>query len=635
MEFNFLKNTPLEQALEKFLLELKSCGLCRKSEKISVVNALNRITSKAVYAKFCSPHYNASAMDGIALMAEKTYGATESCPIRVEKYEVIWVDTGDPIPEGCDCVIMVEDVIEENEQILLYHPATPWQHIRQIGEDMSIGDMVLSSFEKITPVAMGAMLACGVIEVEVLKRPIVGIIPTGDEIVEHTNKPQKGEIIEFNSTIFSNMALECGALSKVYPIVKDIRKALEINLMKATKECDIVLLNAGSSAGKDDYSFEIIDQIGKVILHGIAIKPGKPTILGTIGAVPVIGLPGYPGSGIIVFNNVVEPVINYLSGMKTKKGEFCNAVATRNYNSSLNYKEFVKLRLGYINGQIVATPINHGAGVVSSFLKADAIFEISRNSEGINQGEEINVKLLREKKEIFGKLVISGSHDPLIDEIMDIMVRQENEHGVVSVHVGSMGAIFAIKRKEAHLGAIHLLDENTGIYNIAYIERYFSDGEVIIIKGVRRMQGLMVKKNNPKRIGGMSDLQRNDVSFVNRQKGSGTRILTDYQIKKGGLSKEKIEGYEREEFTHTNVAAIVAAGSADVGMGIYSVAAMYDLDFIPICEEHYDFLVDKSTVKLNSYKEFIDVIKGEIFRERLNKMGGYRLEQIGEVLWER
>lgn len=632
MGFQYLNITPLDQALDTYISILKSAGLCRQFEIIPVVDAINRITAKAVYAKLCSPHYNACAMDGIALKAEKTFGATETHPIRINREKVIFVDTGDSLPEGCDCVIMIEDVIEDGEDILLFHPAAPWQYIRQIGEDISVGDMVLTSFSKITPVALGAMLACGILDVEVIKKPIVGIIPTGDEIVYPTSYPEKGEIIEFNSAIFNGMIKDCGAISKIYPIVKDKKDNLVNMLSRAVQECDMVLLIAGSSAGRDDYSCEVIEQIGKVIFHGIAIKPGKPAILGMAINIPVICLPGYPVSGIVVFQNIVEPILGYLTGKGKNEQEKLDALLTRKYNSSLSYREFVRTQLGYINGQIVATPLNHGAGVVSSFLRADGIIDISQNSEGVERGNKISVKLLRSKKEVRQKLVITGSHDPLIDEITDIMARQEKGYGIVSSHVGSMGAIFAIKCKEAHLGAIHLFDEESGKYNISYVKKYFPNGGVKIIEGVRRIQGLMVQKGNPKNIKDICDIYREGIAYVNRQKGSGTRILTDYMIKKHGISVESIEGYEREEFTHTNVAAIIAAGSADVGMGIYSAANIYGLQFIPICEEHYDFLVDDETMDLKEFQEFQKTLQSEEFNKRLKKMGGYIIRKPGYIV---
>lgn len=632
MGFQYLKITSLEQALEMYLKEINNAGITHQIEEIPVVEAMNRITSKAVYAKLCSPHYNSCAMDGIALRADVTFGATETSPVVLKKADVTYVDTGDPLPDGCDCVIMIEDVIEVDDDIVLYHTATPWQHIRQIGEDMSVGDMILTSFTKITPVAMGAMLACGVFLVEVLKKPTIGIIPTGDEIVEPTKNPEKGKIIEFNSTIFSGMACDCGANAKVYPIVKDQKEELIHMLNKAVEECDVVILNAGSSAGRDDYSCEVISRVGKLILHGIAMKPGKPTVLGISGKVPIIGMPGYPVAGIIVFQNIVEPILRYFMGIEKNTEEILDAYLTKNYNSSLSYREYVRVRLGHINGQIVATPINHGAGIVSSFLKADGIVEFSQNSEGGERGKKIPVRLLKSPNEFLEKLVVMGSHDPLIDEISDIMIRKKQRYGVISSHVGSMGAIMAIKNGEAHLGAIHLFDEETGIYNIPFVKKYFSKSEVKIVEGVCRIQGLMVQKGNPKGIKDIRDIQRQDIAYVNRQKGSGTRVLMDYFVKRKGIKKENIRGYDREELTHTNVAAIIAGGSADVGMGIQSVANIYGLDFIPICEEHYDFLVNEKAMNSKIFQEFLLVIRGEEFKKRLEKIGGYIVKNIGDII---
>ena len=633
MRFQYLTNTPYKEAVEQYIGIIKENGIKPVSEKVFVLSSLNRITASAIYAQISAPHYNACAMDGIALNARITFGATETTPVYLNESDFVRVDTGDPLPDGCDAVVMIENVVEEDGKAKLYTSATPWQNIRQIGEDISAGDMIFPSFTKITPFGIGALLACGILEIEVIKKPLIGIIPTGDEIVMPTSNPQKGDIIEFNSAIFSGMVEENDAEIKVYPIVADKFDLIRAAVEKVVSECDIVLLNAGTSAGREDFSSSVIDTLGKTIFHGLAIKPGKPAILGIVNNKPVIGVPGYPISGIIILEEVIIPIIRYLCGNEEKKYERVKAVLTRRINSSLKYHEFVRVRLGEVNNKMIAVPLNRGAGVVSSFVKADGIIEVPQNSEGYDIGEEVSVRLLKSEDEIRNALVITGSHDPLIDEIIDILKKEDNGISVSSSHVGSMSGIITLKRRETHLGGIHLLDEATNTYNEMYIKKFFAPGEVALIKGVRRIQGIMVTAGNPLNIHGIEDIYTKNLSYVNRQKGSGTRILFDYLLKKKNIDPDKIYGYSREEFTHTNVAAVIAEKSADAGMGIYSVAKQYGLDFIPVCEEEYDFLVLKETLELPVFKRFLEKLKSDVFAERLKQMGGYSLVEPGRIIY--
>lgn len=634
MPFQYLTNIPLDEARTAWLQALEKNHLTHRSETIPTVDALDRITASAVYARISAPHYNACAMDGIALDSRKTFGATETTPTHLQPADFIRVDTGDPLPADYDAVVMIEDVIEGQGGVTLYQAAVPWENIRQIGEDISAGDMILPSFIEISPAAQGAMLAAGVLQVEVVTRPVVGIIPTGDELIPPNQNPAPGDIIEFNSTIFSGMLTEWGCLVMTYPIVKDDLEAIKQAVSKAAQECDAVILNAGSSAGSQDYSTEAIAAGGEVVLHGIAIRPGKPAVLGFSRlekinrTVPLLGLPGYPVSGILVLEQLFKPMIARLTRRELKSAEEIPAIISRRLNSSLKYREFVRARLGLVNGKTIAVPLNRGAGVVSSFVKADGIIDIPQDNEGFEAGESVHVWLLHTREEIARTLVVTGSHDPLLDEAADILRRTWPDSLVASSHVGSLGGIMAVKRGEAHLGGIHLLDEASGIYNVAYLKKYFPQGGVHLVECVQRVQGLMVAPGNPNKIKKFSDLAGK--SYVNRQKGSGTRILCDYLAKQQGMDTSLIRGYDREEFTHTAVAAAIAAGTADAGLGIFSAAKIYGLDFIPICEEQYDLLVAESAMNLESVQRLLQVLKGGEFASRLHHLGGYIISHPGE-----
>lgn len=633
MGFEYLTNVPLDEARGEYLARLQENGFAGQTEMVSVQNAFGRITARAVYAAICAPHYAASAMDGIAVHAKDTFGATETTPVRLTPQQYMVVDTGDPVPEDCDAVIMVEDIVRgEDESVTIYAAAAPWQHIRQIGEDICAGEMILASYMEVTPAAIGAMIAGGVLEIEVIKKPVIGIIPTGDEIVAPCADPKPGDILEFNSSIFSAMVQEWGAEAKTYPIVPDRFDAIREMVARAADECDIVLLNAGSSAGREDYSVSVIRELGDVVYHGIAIKPGKPAILGLRGAVPILGVPGYPVSGIIVIEELLKPLVAEWFHSNTAPVQLATATLTRPVVSGLKYQEFVRVRMGEVGGKLTASPLSRGAGVVSSFMKADGILEVPQGTEGYEAGEEVQVRLLSTPEKLQNTLVVIGSHDPLLDEVADMMHRADPTVFMSSSHVGSMGGIMALRRGEAHAGGCHLLDTETGVYNLSFLKKYFPNGGIRLVRCVGRQQGLMLAKGNPLDIKEFADIAKNGVRYVNRQKGSGTRVLMDYLCEQYAVNVGDIYGYEREELTHTSVAAQIANGSADAGMGIYSAAQLYDLDFLPICIEEYDLIIPDHAWETPVVQQLIATLKSPAFREKMLAMGGYTVDHPGEII---
>lgn len=633
MGFEYLTNVPLDEARGEYLARLQENGFAGQTEMVSVQNAFGRITARAVYAAICAPHYAASAMDGIAVHAKDTFGATETTPVRLTPQQYMVVDTGDPVPEDCDAVTMVEDIVRgEDESVTIYAAAAPWQHIRQIGEDICAGEMILASYMEVTPAAIGAMIAGGVLEIEVIKKPVIGIIPTGDEIVAPCADPKPGDILEFNSSIFSAMVQEWGAEAKTYPIVPDRFDAIREMVARAADECDIVLLNAGSSAGREDYSVSVIRELGDVVYHGIAIKPGKPAILGLRGAVPILGVPGYPVSGIIVIEELLKPLVAEWFHSNMAPAQLATATLTRPVVSGLKYQEFVRVRMGEVGGKLTASPLSRGAGVVSSFMKADGILEVPQGTEGYEAGEEVQVRLLSTPEKLQNTLVVIGSHDPLLDEVADMMHRADPTVFMSSSHVGSMGGIMAIRRGEAHAGGCHLLDTETGVYNLSFLKKYFPNGGIRLVRCVGRQQGLMLAKGNPLDIKEFADIAKNGVRYVNRQKGSGTRVLMDYLCEQYAVNVGDIYGYEREELTHTSVAAQIANGSADAGMGIYSAAQLYDLDFLPICIEEYDLIIPDHAWETPVVQQLIATLKSPAFREKMLAMGGYTVDHPGEII---
>lgn len=632
MAFEYLTNIPLAQAKQEYLDLLIHNGFSPHTETSRVQDACGRVTAAAVYAHISAPHYPASAMDGIALAARITFGAGETTPVTLQPDQFAVVDTGDPIPEGCDAVVMVEDLVKNDDgSVRLYAAATPWQHIRQIGEDICAGEMILPSHTEISPSAIGAILAGGVMEVSVIRRPVVGIIPTGDEIIAPIPDPKPGDIMEFNSSIFSAMLSQWGAVPRIFPIVPDNFQKIKAAVEEALAVCDIVLLNAGSSAGRDDYSTQVIRELGGVLYHGIAMKPGKPAILGYQGSKPILGVPGYPVSGILVLEEFLKPLISHWNQVGMAAPVYQEAVLSRAIVSGLKYQEFIRVRMGRVGDRLTASPLSRSSGVVSSFMKADGILEISQGVEGYEAGSVVRVRMLRPVSELEHTLVAIGSHDPLLDEVADMIHRADAELYMSSTHVGSMGGIMAVHRGETHIAGIHLLDEKDGSYNVSFVRRYFPKGGVRLVECVGRTQGLMLQKGNPKNIREIADLTTPGIRYVNRQRGSGTRILTDYLCKKYHLPADSIYGYDREEFTHMSVAAQIEAGTGDAGMGIYSAAKLYGLDFLPICTEQYDLLIPDAAWDTPMVRRLLDVLQSGEFRTKLESMGGYKLDHPGQV----
>ena len=633
MGFEYLTNIPLAKAREDYLNLLKRYGFGPKTEVIPVWDACGRVTAHAVYAHICAPHYAASAMDGVGVNAKDTFGATETTPITLNPGQFIVLDTGDPVPDDKDAVIMVEDVVKnEDGTITIHDAAAPWQHIRQIGEDICAGEMILPSHVAVSPSAIGAMIAGGVLEIEVIRKPLVGIIPTGDEIIPPCTNPKPGDILEFNGSIFSAMVRQWGAEAKVYPIVPDRFDAIKETVSLAAEECDLVILNAGSSAGRDDYSTRVIRELGVVLYHGIAMKPGKPAILGCQGAKPILGVPGYPVSGIIVIEQLLKPLVDHWLKAPAQQNQYAKAILTRPVVSGLKYEEFVRVRMGYVGDKLMASPLNRGSGVVSSFMKADGILEVPQGLEGFEAGAEVNVRLLSPMEKLKTTVVVIGSHDPLLDELGDMLHVENSGVYMSSSHVGSMGGIMAVRKGEAHAAGCHLLDTANGTYNLAYMKKYFPKGGVRLVRCVGRQQGLMVAKGNPLNLQKFSDIAGEGVRYVNRQKGSGTRILTDYLCKQNNLNVDEIYGYDREELTHTSVAVQIVSGSADVGMGIYSAAKLYDLDFIPICIEEYDLIIPDHAWDTPQVQRMIAILKSEEFKNKILALGGYTVENPGEII---
>ena len=625
----YLKTVSVEEAYEKYYTALKDKNILdKKTEEVRTVDALSRITSEAIYAKCNSPLFNAAAMDGICVDSKKTKNASEENPVVLKlgvDYKI--VDTGDAIKPPFDAVIMAEDVIEiDDETIKIIAPVSGWENIRPIGEDIVVGEMILESNHAIKPIDIGALIAGGISKIKCYKKSTVGIIPTGDEIIDMKDDPKEGDIIDSNSYMIKALVDESYGIGNRYNIVKDNYDDIKKRILESLNDNDITIVNAGSSAGTEDYTVHILRELGDVIVHGVSMKPGKPVILAIVNGKPVIGLPGYPLSAYLAFDFFVRPLL-----MKEKiYSEEIDAITSKRLVSSLKYREYVRVKVGKVDDKYIAAPLNRGAASQMSMVRADGILVIPQNSEGVEASENSKVKLLKNKSKLDNTLVSIGSHDILMDIVSDIMAKNYDGVTLSSTHVGSMGGLLALKRGETIIAPTHLLDENTGVYNIAIIEEIFGKGKISLIKGFNRIQGIMVKKGNPLNIKSIEDLTK--CKFVNRQRGAGTRVLFDYKLKTLGIDPNLIDGYDKELSTHMAVAASVASPYADAGMGVKSAADSMGLDFIEVGVEEYDFAIKTDNLDDDKVKKFIGVIKGQELHDKLDKLGGYGFDKVGEII---
>jgi putative molybdopterin biosynthesis protein len=537
------------------------------------------------------------------------------------------------MPDGFDAVVMIENVHQAHDAAIEIQAAVPpYQHVRPLGEDIVATELILPENHLIRPVDMGACAAAGLTAIEVRRKPTVAIIPTGTELVPAGQPLKPGDIVEFNSLILGGMAEEWGASPTRWQAIPDDYETLRDAISEAARAYDIVIVNAGSSAGSEDYTARLVEELGELIVHGAAIRPGHPVVLGIVGRTPVLGIPGYPVSASLTCELFVKPLIERMLGVSVRRRDRVKARITRRVLSPMGEDEFLRVKLGRVGGNLVATPIQRGAGVIMSLVRADGMALLPRFSEGVDAGAEIDVELLRGVEDIENTVVVTGSHDLALDLLASHLRRKHPNMTLSSSNVGSLGGLLAVERGEAHMAGSHLMDEDTGEYNISYIKRYIRSKSVVVMQFTGRVQGLIVPPGNPKGIEALEDLARENVTFVNRQRGSGTRVLLDYKMKQLGIGPERIAGYEREEFTHLAVAAAVAGGKADTGLGILSAARALGMDFVPLLSEQYDLIIPTEFYESELMRPTLEIIRGREFSSAVEALGGYDVSRMGEVV---
>jgi putative molybdopterin biosynthesis protein len=609
------------------------------AEEISVPDAVGRVLAEPVYAQLSSPNFHLAAMDGLAVRAEITFSTTAAAPkTLIVGEDAFYVNTGHLLPENTNAVIMVENVNElDEEHVEIEAPIFPWQNVRRVGEDIVATELLFPQNHQITPYCVSALLSGGVFRVKVKAKPRVLIIPTGSELVDwrkvelHDLNP--GQVLETNSFVLGKLIERCGATYQRHEMVVDdiaeIKKALKSAL---SEDYRLILILGGSSAGSEDFAKTAILDLGKIQIHGVTIMPGKPVIVGSVENTPVFGIPGYPVSAIIAFEQFVQPLLYAQLGLPEPERETVEVQPTKKIASKLGVEEFLRVKLGKVGNRIVATPLPRGAGTVTSLTEADGIIRIPNHVEGVKDDEIVSAELLRSLSAIRRTIVIVGSHDNSLDVLANQLKSSHSELTLSSSHVGSMGGLMAIKRGVCHLAGIHLLDTEDGSYNISYLAKYLPNTAVKLVHLVQRDQGLIIGRGNPKEIKGIEDLGRKDLTFINRQVGSGTRILLDYKLEQLNIKASTIKGYQNEEFTHMAVAVSVLSGAADAGLGIYAAAKALNLEFIPVVTEQYDLVIPLEYFETAPLQILLEIINSRKFKQQVQALGGYSTKNTGKVI---
>ncbi|MCY3979401.1 MAG: molybdopterin biosynthesis protein [Chloroflexi bacterium] len=631
----YLEDIPLAEARATLQAALASAGRAAPlpGESLPLEEALGRVTAAPARAFLSSPHFHCAAMDGYAVSAADTVAARETQPLALNLgREAFPVNTGDPLPETTNAVIMIENTNQSDEStILIYAAAAPWQHVRLMGEDMVATETVLQVNHQLRPVDLGALAGCGHRQVTVRRKPRVVIIPTGSELVPAQERPKRGQLIEYNSLILRSQISENGGEAEVTGIVGDDETALQVALSAAqASKPDLILILSGSSAGSHDFTADAIRSLGEVLAHGIAVRPGHPVIIGMAARIPIIGVPGYPVSAALTGELFVVPLMRQWLGLASIASPTIDAITTQKIASPIGDDDFVRVALAELDGQLQATPLQRGAGVITSLVQADGLAHIPRFHEGVDRGGRLKASLYRPLSLIKRTLLIMGSHDPMLDLLATHLRRHTSDQRIVSVNVGSIGGLIALRRGEAHLAGCHLFHPESETYNTHYLARYLPAEPVELVTFAQREQGLIVPPGNPRGITTVADLP--GARYINRQRGAGTRLLFDHLLAQHEISPDAITGYHHEEYTHLAVAAAVADGIGDCGMGLRSAAEAMGLDFIGLTWERFDLAIPRRRLESAGMLALLETLRSSEFRRALGAQSGYRSDETGQVL---
>ena len=568
-------------------------------------------------------------MDGIALRAADTRGASETAPLVLAPDAFAVVDTGDPLPEGYDAVVMREHVHYVAGQAELRGAVAPYQHVRSIGEDISATELLLPAGHRLRAVDVAAAAAAGATEIVVRRAPVVAILPTGDEMRPAGSELAPGELLDTNSLMLAAQARAVGCQAITLPIEPDDQERIAAAIRDAVGRCDLMIVIAGSSAGRDDYTAQLVERLGALAVHGVAVRPGHPVVLGAIETTPVIGAPGYPVSASLTFDIFAAPLLAELEGAVATPRPQTRARLARKVVSVIGSDDWVRVRLGRVGAGLVASPLPRGAGVLTSLVRADGLLVVPTEVEGHHAGEEVDISLLRSLPEIEGTVVAIGSHDPILDLAASELRTRDPRVTLASSNVGSLGGLIALRDGLCHLAGSHLLEPQTGAYTIPYVDQMLPGRDIAIVRLVHREQGLIVAAGNPLGLSGIADLARPGLRYVNRQRGAGTRVLLDYELQRSGIDAAALSGYSREEPTHLAVAAAIAADRADCGLGVQAAARAFGLDFVPVAREPYDLVLERATAESERLAPLWALLESAAFRAAVEALGGYDTGEMG------
>ena len=626
-------------AAEAFAAWKDACAAAGCPERVELVRlpldqAVGRVTAEPVWARTSSPPFDAAAMDGIAVRAADTVGAGETTPIRLSLGDYEVVDTGDPIPDDFDAVVMREDVHEDGSDVELRAAAAPYQHVRSIGEDVSATELLLPAGHRLRPVDVAAAGAAGATELVVRRRPVVTVIPTGDEIRTVGSELREGELPDTNSLMIAAQAEQAGCEAHRFDVVPDAPDEIAAAVRAAAARTDLVVVIAGSSAGRDDQTAAVVAEVGTLAVHGVAVRPGHPVVLGvahdgSTPPTPVLGCPGYPVSAALTFDIFAAPLLARLEGAASAEPPTARARLARKLASAMGMDDWVRVRLGRVGRQLVATPLPRGAGVLTSLVRADGLLVVPADVEGHHAGDEVTVRLLRGVGEIDRTIVVTGSHDLVLDLAASWLRERDPAMTLASSNVGSLGGLTALRDGLCHVAGSHLLDPDTGEYTLPYLDRLMPDQDIAVLRLVHRELGLIVAPGNPTGVTGIEDVAARGLRYVNRQRGAGTRVLLDHELARCGISPEAMQGYKREEHTHLAVAAAVAAGRADCGLGVLAAARAFGLDFVPVTKEPYDLVLQAATIADELLAPLWTLLEDDAFRAAVTNLGGYDVAEMG------
>ncbi len=631
-------------------------------EKIALERALGRVLAEDVFSGVDVPGFDRAAMDGFAVTAADTFGADEQRPVRLKVVadveagdsagysalagEALEIATGAPMPKGTDAEVMVEYTKRNGSEVLVYRSVSPGENVTGAGSDIMTGELLLRKSERITPREVGLLAAIGLSQVSVFRKPRVAVFSSGNELIKPGDSLRFAKIYDVNGPAVSAAVAECGGEPQFLGILPDNYAAVKDSLDSALRDADIVISSGSTSSGPGDLFYRAVDDLGDpgVIVHGLTLKPGKPALLGIVRGKPIFGLPGYPTSALMIFHMLVAPIIRRLANAPEVAPVKVSAISPMKFFKARGRRELLPVQLiTQPQGELIAYPMQGGSGAVSSFSMADGFADLPATQEYVDEGERMEIQLFG-RELTPASLVVIGSHCVGLDIAFSMLKKQDRDFLGRTINVGSVGGFHAVKRGEADMAGVHLQDEASGEYNLPFLSSYGLKESAVLVRGYDREQGLIVRQGNPKKISGIRDLLRDDVRFINRNQGSGTRLLIERHLTVlassvgtdlEGLSM-KIHGYGYEVKSHSAVAAAVKNDRADVGFGIRTVAEVPGLEFIKLDDEKYDFLIGGDRMSKKQVQAFVKLLGSKEFSTALRTRapGLSSNQQSGTILFQ-